>query len=248
MLSYSFKVGYSQKFGNSEVENEDAYLLPPQPDIAQDHLIKFAVSDGATESSFSKDWADLLVAYFKDYSSDIENLLVKARGSWIEKIQNLDLPWYAQEKMQLGAYASLLGLTIDLESQRLKAIAVGDSNLFIVRNDTLITSFPINTVNEFGNTPYLLASVSSQNQNLESNILQIEGGVEADDLLIVCTDAIAAWILSQASRNKCPWLNLTNLITGDGYSISDFNNWLNNKRFEREIKNDDTTVILIKFK
>lgn len=246
MLSSVITVGYCQKLGNEETENEDAYLVPSLSEIEQSQ-IKFAVSDGATESSFSREWSDLLVAYFKDYSFNINDLLSNARNSWFDKIKNRDLPWYAQEKAQSGAYASLLGLTIDLVAQKWDAVAVGDSNLFIVRNNNLITSFPITDPNDFGNTPYLLSSVTSQNQDLEANILRSGGLIEPGDILMICTDAISAWILSQASSNDVPWVHLINLLGGNGYSTFDFNNWLNNKRFEKEIKNDDTTVIIVKF-
>src|SRR5262249_16216027 len=101
-----------EKLGNKEIENEDAYLVPTQSEIETQTVIKLAVSDGATESSFSKEWADFLVSYFKDHSFENENLSIVldlARKSWSDKIQNIELPWYAQEKLRYGAHASLLG-------------------------------------------------------------------------------------------------------------------------------------------
>jgi len=237
-----------EKLGNSEIENEDAYLVPTISEIENETLLKFSVSDGATESSFSKEWADLLVSYFKDHSFSDENLpttLDFARKSWLDKIEGIKLPWYAQEKVALGAFATLLGLTIDLKNLTWSVIAIGDSNLFVIRESNLIRSFPMNGPDEFGNTPYLLSSKHSQNLEIGSNILRCDGTVEVGDLMIIGTDAISAWLLSETLKKNRPWHNLVNLLGGEGYSKTDFVNWLNNKRFEGEIKNDDTTLIII---
>lgn len=237
-----------EKLGNKESENEDAYLIPTPSEIESGTSIKLAVSDGATESSFSKEWADFLVVYFKDFSLDIENLpvlLSRARDSWFDKIKNIELPWYAQEKVQHGAYASLLGVTVDLRELTWKAIAIGDSNLFVIREGALVKAFPIINAEEFGNTPYLLSSKPSQNLEMNLHVLTANGTVEIGDLIIIGTDAISAWFLSEVHKGNHPWLNLKNLLGDTGYSKTDFINWLNNKRFEKEIKNDDTTIIIV---
>ena len=57
MLKCNFKSITTQKFGNSIDENEDNILEPSELEINSDTLLKFAVSDGATESSFSKEWS-----------------------------------------------------------------------------------------------------------------------------------------------------------------------------------------------
>lgn len=237
-----------EKLGNQESENEDAYLIPGDHEIENEKILKFSVSDGATESSFSKEWADLLVSYFKDHSFEDANLqttLDHVRNSWLDKIQKIELPWYAQEKVQSGAHASLLGLTINLEELTWNSLAIGDSNLFHIRGAKLIKSFPIDNVEGFGNTPYLLASKPSQNTDINSHISRDSASIEIGDMLILGTDAISAWVLAEAQKNNEPWISLSNLIGGQGFSKTDFKNWLNNKRIEREIKNDDTTLIII---
>jgi hypothetical protein len=237
-----------EKLGNKEIENEDAYLIPTPSEIEIETSIKIAVSDGATESSFSKEWADLLVSYFKDYSFEAENLsaiLEKARDSWFDKIKNIELPWYAQEKIQQGAYASLLGVTIDLRELTWKAVAIGDSNLFVIKEGNLVKAFPIVSEEGFGSTPYLLSSKPSQNLEIDAQVLMTSGVLESGDLVVIGTDAISAWFLTETHKGGNPWLDLKNLLGGNGYSKTDFINWLNNKRFEKEIKNDDTTIIIV---
>lgn len=239
-----------EKAGNSESENEDAYLIPSQKGIEEEIILKFAVSDGATESSFSKEWADLLVSYYKDFSFEetaFENTIQLARKSWQEKIDKIELPWYAQQKAESGAYSSFLGLTVDLEKHSWKGIAIGDSNLFLIRGDEIIKSFPLEKSEQFGSTPYLLASLQTQNVEVNSFLKKDNGEIIKDDILILGTDAICSWMLTEYEKQNKPWHSLKNLLAGNGYSLLDFKNWLNNKRNEKEIKNDDTTLIIIEF-
>ncbi len=58
MLKCNFKSITTPKLGNAVDENEDNILEPSKSEILFDTLIKFAISDGATESSFSKEWSD----------------------------------------------------------------------------------------------------------------------------------------------------------------------------------------------
>lgn len=249
MLQCRFDFICCEKEGNKEIENEDAYLTPNKNEIGENPILKFAISDGATESSFSKEWADLLVACFKENSfeeSSLSRTLELIRNSWQDRIGKVELPWYAQQKVQAGAYAAFLGLTINLDNNEWKSIAIGDSNLFIIRNNNqLIQSFPINEVSDFGNTPYLLSSLSTQNLEIGSHLRKDGGEIQRGDLFILGTDAISAWLLSE-SKNQ-GWLNLKNLVQKEGYTETDFKNWIKNKRANKEIKNDDTTLIVIEF-
>ena len=63
MLKCKFKFFTTQKLGDDPETNEDNYLIPGSTDGP---VIKFAISDGATESSFSRHWSDLLVSSYKD--------------------------------------------------------------------------------------------------------------------------------------------------------------------------------------
>jgi hypothetical protein len=237
-----------EKLGNAEIDNEDAYLVPSQFDIDNTFFLNFAVADGATESSFSKEWADLLVSYFDNFLFDSNHLplvLDKVRNSWLDKIKGIELPWYAQEKAQYGSHAALLGLTLDLSVLSWGAIAIGDSNLFVVRDNELIKAFPIQRPEDFSSAPYLLSTDPAQYIEIESKVLRANGNIRVGDILVIGTDAISAWFLSEAIGNNRPWLQLQDLLGNTRYSKIDFIDWLNHKRAKKEIKNDDTTVIII---
>ncbi len=50
----------------------------------------------------------------------------------------IELPWYAEQKAETGAFATFLGLTINREESIYNVVAIGDCTLFQIRNDESI--------------------------------------------------------------------------------------------------------------
>ena len=247
MLKCNFKSITTQKFGNSINENEDNILEPSELEINSDTLVKFAVSDGATESSFSKEWSDLLVSAYKDKPFEISRLadtLNAISFSWQSMATAIELPWYAEQKAETGAFATFLGLTINREENIYTAVAIGDCTLFQIRNDETIFTFPVTTIEEFGNTPNLFASNQQYQTEIEKTVTYYNGSIQTNDLIVIATDALAAWIFKEKDASEKPWNHLSNILN---QGVEDFEIWLNNQRKAGEIKNDDVTLIIIKF-
>src|SRR5690242_12182046 len=97
---------HTHKRGNAPDEYEDAFA----GDAA---TARFAVADGASESSFAAAWAKLLAEGFvaapqKPWRSF--EWLGPARQRWAADVDSRPLPWFAEEKREQGAYATLLGI------------------------------------------------------------------------------------------------------------------------------------------
>lgn len=247
MLKCNFISITTQKFGNSIDENEDNILKPSELEINSDTLVKFAVSDGATESSFSKEWSDLLVSAYKDKPFEISRLadtLNAVSFSWQSMVTSIELPWYAEQKAETGAFATFLGLTINREENIYNAIAIGDCTLFQIRIDETIFTFPVTTIEEFGNTPNLFASNQKYQTEIEETVTYYNGAIQPNDIIVIATDALAAWIFKKKDASEKPWNHLSNILNE---GVEDFEIWLNNQRKANEIKNDDVTLIIIKF-
>lgn len=246
MLSCTIKSFSCSKAGNSVDENEDA-VLAPYGSFEGDLTIRVAVADGATESSFSREWADLLVSYYKDsanFATAFQTLFPTIRKSWLERIDCANLEWYAQQKLEMGSFTSLLGVDIDLSTGVVKIIAVGDSNFFAFRNGKMIKAFPIDRSEGFSNTPILISTEPHKNkvdtEFFKKEIFEITPG----DVLIAATDAISQWILKSIENGNYPITELYDLpdTKSDPYP---FQNWLDELRKLLLIKNDDTTLVLI---
>src|SRR5271156_5397119 len=107
------KVFWTPKAGNSEAEYEDAAFWHHVDPEWNAEFFRFAVADGATQTSFSRLWAQLLVhAYCKGQllSNKLHTSLQPLQTRWQGHITNKPLPWFAQEKIRQGAFSTLLGL------------------------------------------------------------------------------------------------------------------------------------------
>lgn len=247
MLKCNYKSITKPKFGNSIDENEDNLLEPSKSEIESDTLVRFAISDGATEASFSKEWSDLLVSSYKDKSFDKDHLIETLKGisdTWQSMATAIELPWYAQQKAEIGSFATFLGLTINREQNTFETVAIGDCTFFQIRDDELILTFPVTSIEEYGNTPNLIATNLHYQTEFEKTAVYGSGSIEPNDLIILATDALAAWIFKQKDAGEKPWNHLSNIL--ENY-LADFENWINNQRHTNEIKNDDITLLILKF-
>lgn len=232
-----------QKAGNRVEEYEDAYW-PLDPVDACGTSFSFAVADGATEASYSKVWARLLVeAYCKGQMQEpgLSETLLNLQTMWTESVGAQPLPWYAEEKIRDGAFSSLLGLTIQegessgLASGVWEAIAVGDSCLFQVRDDELISRFPLNHSEQFNSRPALLSSNPTSNERLPEFVFNTRGEWHVGDVFYLMTDALACWFLKAVEDGGKPW-KIKRAPQGD------FEIWISKLRKEGVIRNDDVTM------
>jgi hypothetical protein len=225
-------------------ENEDSFIAPPDP---AGESIRIAVADGATESSFSREWADLLVCYydaFLNFDTHFAGIFPAIRKSWMERIRYDSLEWYAQQKLEMGAFASLLGADINLVTGRVNITAVGDSNFFAFRKGSMLKAFPLDNSEAFGNTPLLISSEHHKNRISSDFFKKDFFDLLPGDMLIAGTDAICQWILKETETGNHPIDELYRLPDTKN-NQSSFQNWLDELRKLRRIKNDDTTIVLI---
>jgi hypothetical protein len=229
------------KAGNQPEECEDAYA-----DASDDTAHYFAVADGATESSFSREWAKELVHDFVQRSlsskaivnaDKINDWLLPLQRNWANWLATQNLVWFAKRKAEQGTFATLIGLMIQRDRQW-QAFAVGDSCLFVVRNGTLRHSFPLSHSRELGYRPYLIATLR---QNEMPSVARYMSDIaQPGDRFYVVTDALAGWILSSLEDRKNPWVQLDQIK-----SQAAFFDWVETLRDRRELVNDDTTMLLI---
>jgi hypothetical protein len=174
------------KEGHSPEEYEDAFAGKGG---------RFALADGASESSFACEWANLLVEGFVASGESViaPSWLNPLRQRWAAQVDGLELEWYGEEKRRLGAFATFLGLIVKKPRQakegQWKALAVGDSCLFQVRQDRLLRAFPVRRSGDFGNRPPLLGSRCPAGRQAQAQVRF--GKWERGDRFFLMTDALA---------------------------------------------------------
>src|SRR5947209_16483634 len=139
--------------GHAREEYEDAFAADPVRG-------RYAIADGASESSFAARWAQLLVEEFVRSAAPQPcpwaDWLPAPQERWAAELGERALPWYAETKFQQGAFAAFLGVVVG--PQAWHAVAVGDSCLFQVRADRLHRAFPLTAAGGFHNSPWLVGS------------------------------------------------------------------------------------------
>jgi len=240
---------WAQKAGNSEEEYEDAFWPKGRVIGERRTQVSVAVADGATESSFSGVWARQLAhAYCRGIlsSSNLQDSLSKKQQAWARFVGRKPLPWYAEEKVRKGAFSTVLGLTLEDQDKNggagvWKALAVGDSCLVQIRNETLLSSFPLSSAADFTNSPFLLGSSREANTGIDSEVRSITGEWQSGDKFYLMTDAIAAWFFREVEKSQAPWLALRDLETDE----LPFQPWVDELRSTHQMRNDDVTLYRI---
>jgi len=226
------------KRGNQADEYEDAAAADPVSG-------RFAVADGASESSFAEPWAKLLVEAHLEapvrWRRRWRDWLPPLQERWLAAVRGKSLPWYAEAKLEQGAFAAFLGLVLEPAEGRWRAVAVGDSCLFRVSADELCEAFPLEKSSEFGNQPMLLGSRTPCHVIAEERRARyVRGRSQARDRFYLATDALAQWFLKQQEEENRPWEALDDNRTNESFAA-----WIEKLRDEGQIRNDDVTLIAI---
>lgn len=237
------------KAGSSEADYEDAIAIGPAA---------VAIADGATESSFARAWACALTEGFAceplSEKPDLTELMERVsplQQQWHAGIRWDRLPWFAEDKARNGAFAALLTLRFEEpilspetaepdRERRWHALAIGDTCLFQIRDEALHLAFPLAESAAFDSTPLLLSSNPARNLQVWDQAQVLNGAFKPGDILLLMTDALAKWFLTEIESGAKPWQTLC--ACADQAAFADLTMTL---RAAHRLKNDDTSLIVI---
>lgn len=248
------------KQGNSMEEYEDATGSSSEGR-------RFAIADGATQTSFADRWSQILALEFimnppadEPVPLRWSNWLKPLQEAWSQGIPWERLPWFAVEKAQTGACTTLLTLEFIPNANgndhanstfwkrllggpaepamRWRAEAVGDTCLFLVRDDRLAKSFPLSRPSDFTHSPVLITTNPQQNGLVCGHVKTSAGDCRPDDRFLLMTDALAKWFLGRHVAGEKPWQLLAGLRDHD-----EFEAFVLEERDAGRMDNDDTTLV-----
>lgn len=237
-MQLSIRRYWCPRRGSAESEYEDAIACIGAPGFP----CRLAVADGASESSFARLWATLLVDSYAAGDLTGDTLLDDLRPlqqRWLAEVAAKPLPWYATEKARSGAFAALAGLTLE-EDGSWQALAVGDCCIVHLRGDHLLRSFPIESAAAFDNRPGLLSSNPERNQGIDEMLRFACGRAQSGDRLLLMSDALAAYLLRRVLNQGCSPARALPFRRPHA-----FRRWLETRRVERSIRNDDVSLIQV---
>jgi hypothetical protein len=228
------------KRGNRLKECEDDYHF------VGSHI--FAVSDGAGEAAFSREWSNVLVNRVvaqppKEFTdSDIRAwfnaLQPTLYQEWEEQVPPYDtLPWHGQHKFKRGSSATLLLMRITPTLYR--AFAVGDSCLFHVREDKLLKAFPVSESDQFDTHPHLVHTKLGIPEPAEALHL-IEAEYQPGDSFLLATDALSAWLLQEHENGRAPWSKILRIANESALA-----EMVTELRTAHLMRNDDVALLRV---
>jgi hypothetical protein len=159
--------------------------------------------------------------------------------------QGLKLSWFAEEKALVGSFAAFAGMKLSHVDGgwRWAAIAVGDTCLFHLRKQSVVTALPLNDPAGFGSAPVLLPSNNPDRALVRSSIVAGKGAAVAGDELMLMSDAISAWFLNRAGvEGAWPLEFFKALQQGDEDRISAT---IESERSQGRLKDDDVSILHI---
>ncbi len=215
----------------------------------------FAMADGAGTTLFSHLWARLLVEYFidvplmSDDPFELEWWLRQAQERYKQHIPVAEnMSWNAQQKMlNEGSYATLATLRI-IEVHKSRALAdllaIGDSCIFLESDrSSELEIFPLIQEADFERAPLCLPSKQTRFQRDIQRCQKKQVWLEADDTIVLATDAVARWIISSGQhRYASPKEALYVVMSQTPASWPQF---IETCRARNEMVDDDSTALII---
>ena len=245
--------GFSHPKDPQNGVNEDAW----RADDLQNVVV---VSDGASSSLFSSSWSNILCQSVIESVPDpmdhfnFPKWLESVREKWINGIDVNNLSWYQKPKMASGAFATLVWATIDQSFEipndldddvpmdspffRIYGYALGDACFLHFHSGRLVRSIPVVRSEDFDSTPSLIGSVNL-GVDLTASFVPIDFIAPEGDWIILATDAMSQWILSQCENGSAPdWREFWN------QTPEQYGELVERIRQEHQIRIDDSTVLL----
>ena len=186
----------SAKDGAGIAECEDAIAV-------NETMRRYAIADGATEAFDAGSWARALVQSWtaEEACCDGENFKLWARAvgeRWESEWSGRELAWYAEAKRERGSFAAFAGVVFDEDEQgglKWRAVALGDACVIHRRGNMIVRAMPLDDARKFNATPQLVPSRTERHADVWQHLCIEAGAARDGDVLLLLTDAVAAWFL-----------------------------------------------------
>ena len=201
-----------------------------------------AIADGTTQSFRSEFWSELLVQEFCKYPTFETKDFLNLSKSLADKIQSTS-PVYSQrsaiaslekDKFSKGSTSTFLGIQFR-DKNTFDVVNVGDCNLFIIKKNGDISTYPFDSIDNLNNNQSFLNTINLLKEEPDPiEISQVQLKFEDGEKLLLCTDAISRLFLSDKR-----WIDeIVNLDSFDLFIQKIEELWRN-----AVLEEDDITII-----
>lgn len=238
---------------------QDAYEI-------NDEFFRYAVADGATREYFSAKLAQELVNRFCFDGDEVNKDIFKNEKyeAWLNPIQKKWLAYVEDivenkkvnfvvknrfNKQHSGA-STFVGLELDRERLMFKAMIIGDSCLFHIRDKEIVECYLIDDYQEFDNSPDFFFSrdaILNDENSIEKREFTkpniVAKNFENGDYFLLATDAISKWLLTQKHKGK--WKEIWKGLLQEDKDWYDklIENYREDK--DNKLDDDDVTILIL---
>jgi serine/threonine protein phosphatase PrpC len=163
-----------------------------------------AIADGTTQSFRSEFWSELLVQEFcnqptfetKDFLSFSKSLAEKIQSSSPVFSEKAAVASLERDKFSKGSTSTFLGIQFR-DQNTFDVLNIGDCNLFIIKKNGDIISYPFDSIDNLNNNQSFLNTINLLKE--EPDPIEITGArlkFDSGDKLLLCSDAISRLFLS----------------------------------------------------
>jgi hypothetical protein len=224
-----------------EIEcNEDKYAISESESVV-------ALSDGASESYDSRLWATMLVEKYVLDPCLTSDWVKHASDAYAALHDSAGMTWSKQAAFERGSFATLLGITHNVDTNTVEILAVGDCIAFLVSDGRLVDSWPFIDPEFFKQRPTLLSTLNVLNNFVSEPTFLVSrthsfnlAGLNSPKVFCM-SDAIGEWALRLALEES----NVSNwdeLLSAEGLERI-----VVEQRKLKRMRVDDSTLIALSF-
>lgn len=202
-----------------------------------------ALSDGTTQSFKSELWARMLVDNFVNNPLFDVNLLKEEFKNLANKFKNTDFEFSSnfakasleKAKKNKGGTATFIGLQF-INDFSIKVLNCGDTCLFIIRNNEII-SFPFKNIEELDNNNYFINSNKLLDNEIELEFFNFnEISIFKDDIIVLATDAISRLIFRKPE-------SISLILKCNNFE--DLKSFCETSWENKELEDDDISIVIV---
>ncbi len=174
------------------------------------------IADGVSSAIFSRNWARMLTRAaveeppLLDSDEAIRDWLEPRQQAWRQDIDFDALKWHQKPKAtSVGAQSTFLIVHVnplpeDESSSgeyQLRASALGDCVLYLVREGRKLLSFPLAESAGFASSPHIFSSIA-KGVAYADKFEHLDGRCRHGDLLVLCSDAVGLWAMEEYEAGR----------------------------------------------
>lgn len=201
-----------------------------------------AIADGTTQSFRSEFWSELLVQEFcknptfetKDFLNLSKSLADKIQSSSPVFSEKTAVASLEREKFSKGSTSTFLGIQFR-DQNTFDVLNVGDCNLFIIKKNGDIISYPFDSIDDLNKNQSFLNTINLLKEApYPIEISKVQLKFEDGDKLLLCSDAISRLFLSDKK-----WID--EIVSFDNFDL--FIRKIEDLWSDTVLEEDDITII-----